>query len=167
MAHKDQRPCGSCPPIPNPCMSCCPLSSRAAQRLNQQVKKTPSISPLPGVLQSQPCSTRNEQHARNAAAKPSAPPAILLPHSNSRSLWPRTRCWWLGCMSPSPQSIHGDGLAALIILMRYFVSGGQDVVSVHVCTCTIKRKLLLARGQAGTKPHLQSQKRYLSHKGET
>lgn len=38
---------------------------------------------------------------------------------------------------------------ASFMLTRYFVSGGQDVVSAHVYTRAIKRKLLLARGQAG------------------
>lgn len=38
---------------------------------------------------------------------------------------------------------------ASFMLTRYFVSGGQDVVSAHVYTCTIKRKLLLACGQTG------------------
>lgn len=43
------------------------------------------------------------------------------------------------------------GLVASFMLTRYFVSGGQDMVSVHVYTRTIKRKLLLACGQAGMK----------------
>lgn len=38
---------------------------------------------------------------------------------------------------------------ASFTLTRYFVSGGQDVVSAHVYTCAIKRKLLLACGQTG------------------
>lgn len=41
-------------------------------------KPQASVSPLPRVLQSQPCSTRNQRHVGNAADKPSALPAILL-----------------------------------------------------------------------------------------
>lgn len=58
-------------------------------------------------------------------------------------------------------------LIASIVLTRGVCAGGQDVVSARVYMCAIKRKLLLACGQARVKAEFtQSQKRDLSHEGE-
>lgn len=81
---------------------------------------------------------------------------------------PSTRRWCEGCEMLFPQRTSNDHPHCLGRADKGFCAGVQDVVSARVYTCAIKRKLLLACGQARTKAEFtQSQKRDLSHEGET
>lgn len=76
--------------------------------------------------------------------------AALLPCSSSPPAHGPGQCPGTRAASRSPcRALTVTGLIASFVLTRYFVSRGQDVVSVHLYTCTMKRKLLLAHGQAG------------------
>lgn len=55
------------------------------------------------------------------------------------------------------------GLVASLMLTRYSVSGGQDVVTVHVYTCTIKSKRW-CEAKLGQKPHLLTEEIFFSQR---
>lgn len=141
LVHTDQRLCSSCLPLLNPSVFLCHSSSQAVPRQNHKVPNTQvSVSPLPRVLQSQPCSNRNGQWVGSAAGEASAPvgsPSLQGPGQHRGHSCCRARPWlaWL--------PVHGDKVLSV---------RAQHVVTAHVHTD--HRTQALACGQAGTKATL-------------
>lgn len=172
MCHKDQRPCSSCPPILNSCIFCCPSSSQAVPRQNRQVQKTQAIvSPLPWVLQSQPCSTRNKQNVGNADDEPGwclpSRPAAL--QQQPTCPWSRTMSWHEGCKPLSLQSINSDWPHCLVCFDKVFCVKGSGCGVSTLIHMYYEKKTATGTWPSRDESHIysQSQKRYLSHKGET
>lgn len=146
LAHTDQRPCSSCLPLLNPTVSHCHSSSQALPRQNHKVQNTQvSVSPLPQVLQSQPCSNRNGQQVGNTAGKASAPVGCPAAPAAAQAPGPRTTHGslflqsmahgWPGCLIDADKVFCVRG------------SGCGDSTRIHMHY----KKQALVWGQAGTK----------------